>query len=424
MCQARVGSQQPSGGLLLAAVIGNIQTRVNCAQGERSEYISTHVVLWRLMCHAATSNNQTRQTGYRLLSASHVRLESVGRLTAIDLFAGAGGATAGMLLAGCDVRLAVECDPDAVATYSANFPGVHLLSELIETYTPSYIGDRAGVDPGTLGIISACPPCQGFSTLGKCNPDDGRNDYVLMVGALVAELRPKALIMENVPGLAHDGRFSRLKDLLHSLDYGVESWALDATELCVPQKRKRIVLLAVSGLADNEVTDPRTGYECRTWPLHPHTVRDVIGYWGRPKDDDELHRIRQLPDDILKRVQAIPHDGGSRSALPTSLQLECHKRLKGHGAASVYGRMAWGQPAPTITTRCTTPACGRFLHPEDDRPITLREAAAFQTFWPTFQWNGGVMSVARQIGNAVPVRLAWLLTRHVMDLIERVAGRP
>ena len=351
------------------------------------------------------------------------KLEGVERLTAIDLFAGAGGATAGMLLAGCDVRLAVECDPDAAATYSANFPGVHLLPDLIEAYTPSYICEKAGVEPGTLGIISACPPCQGFSTLGKCNPDDERNDYVLMVAALVSELSPKALILENVPGLYHDSRLTHLMELLENLGYGVQACVLRATQMCVPQQRRRLVLIAVSALGSGEVSDPRSHYHCSTWPSHPHTVRDVIDHLSPPTDDDRLHRIRQLPDDVLERVKAIPHDGGSRCDLPENLQLECHKRLTQRDARSVYGRMAWNQPSPTITTRCTTPACGRFLHPEEDRPITLREAAAFQTFWPTFQWKGGVMSVARQIGNAVPVRLAWLLTRHVMDLIERAEGR-
>jgi DNA (cytosine-5)-methyltransferase 1 len=347
----------------------------------------------------------------------------VDGLTAIDLFAGAGGATAGLLLADCDVRLAVECDKDAAATYSANFPGVHLLPELIETYTPSYILEKAGLQRGSLGIISACPPCQGFSTLGKCDPDDARNDYVLMVGALVAELCPRALILENVPGLDRDPRSSRLKALLQSLGYGVKSWVSDATEFCVPQRRKRFALIAVSGLTNDEIADPRSNYRCSGWPRHPHTVREVLDAVGPPTERDRLHTARKLPAAILDRVRAVPHDGGSRRDLPESLQLECHKRMSVHGAGSVYGRMAWDEPAPTITTRCTTPACGRFLHPEEDRPITLCEAAAFQTFSADFRWKGGVMSIARQIGNAVPVRTAQLLALHTIRLIELAEGR-
>ncbi|TEU00349.1 MAG: DNA cytosine methyltransferase, partial [Dehalococcoidia bacterium] len=350
-------------------------------------------------------------------------LDIVDNPTSIDLFAGAGGTTAGLLLAGCDVRLAVECDKDAAATYSANFPRVQLLPQPIETYTPSYILHKAGLHRGTLDIVSACPPCQGFSTLGKCDPHDDRNDYVQTVEALVEQLCPRALILENVPGLARDPRSSRLKASLHSIGYGVASWVLDATEFCVPQRRRRFVLIAVSGLTNAEILDPRSSYRCSDWPAHPHTVRNVLDRLGPPTDGDSLHVPRRLPPPILQRVRAIPHDGGSRSDLPESLQLECHKRLSQRGAASVYGRMAWQEPAPTITTRCTTPACGRFLHPQEDRPITLREAAAFQTFSPTFRWHGGVMSIGRQIGNAVPVRLAHLLTLHTIRLIALAQGR-
>ena len=345
------------------------------------------------------------------------------RPTAIDLFAGAGGTTAGLFLAGCDVRLAVECDKEAAATYSANFPRVRLLPKVIETYSPSYILQSARLQPGTLGIISACPPCQGFSTLGKRDPNDVRNDYALMVGALVEELRPRALILENVPGLDHDPRSSRLRALLRSRRYGVKSWVFDATQFCVPQRRKRFALIGVLGLSDEEISDPRPDYQCADWPPHPHTVRDVLDSLEPPNDGDALHVVRGLPPTILERVHAIPHDGGSRRALPESLQLGCHKRLGSRGAASVYGRMAWDQPSPTITTRCTTPACGRFLHPEEDRPITLREAAGFQTFQPTFRWKGGVMSIASQIGNAVPVRLAQVLAMHTVKLIALAEGR-
>lgn len=350
------------------------------------------------------------------------RMRSMESQTAIDLFAGAGGSSLGLTLAGCDVRLAVECDDDAAATYGANFPGVRLLPELVESYTPKRLLAEAGLDGGALTILSACPPCQGFSTLGKCDPEDPRNDYVLMVGALTADLAPKALIIENVPGLHGDVRSSRLKAELRGRGYGTGLWVLNATEFCVPQRRRRYVLLAVLGLPDEQVADPRSGYQCSDWPEHPHTVREVLAPVGQPGSRDDLHRTRRLPADVLARIRAIPPDGGSRWDLPESLRLECHKRLKNRSAGNVYGRMAWDDSAPTMTTRCTTPACGRFLHPEEDRPITLREAAAFQTFPSTYEWKGGVMSVARQIGNAVPVRLAQALALHALRLISVAQG--
>jgi DNA (cytosine-5)-methyltransferase 1 len=345
-------------------------------------------------------------------------------LTAIDLFAGAGGATAGLLLGGCDVRLAVECNRDASSSYAANFPAVKLLPNLIEAYTPSVIRNEAALGTDHPGIISACPPCQGFSTLGKCDASDQRNDYVSMVGALVEALSPGALIMENVPGLRDDSRCAELQNQLRDIGYGVNSWVLDATKFCVPQSRRRFILIAVAGLSDAEVTVPLAAYRCSDHPPHPQTVREMLERLEPPNASDPLHFVRRLPNEVLERVMAIPINGGSRDSLPERLQLPCHRRLGRKGARSVYGRMAWDQPAPTITTRCDTPACGRFLHPEEHRCITLREAAAFQGFWPSFRWSGGVLSIAKQIGNAVPVRLAWLLTRHVVELVRTAEGRP
>lgn len=345
------------------------------------------------------------------------------RITAIDLFAGAGGSTAGLVRAGCDVRLAVERDRSAAATYSANFPYVSLVPQAIEQYTADQILHQARLERGSLGIMSACPPCQGFSTLGNRNPGDDRNNYVNLVAALVEDLLPRAVIIENVPQLARDDRWSLLQDSLRRAGYGVNSWLVDAAAFCVPQRRRRLVLVAVLGLRDIDISDPRSTYNCEDWRRHPHTVRQVLQELGPPGDEDDLHRARKLPQQVLRRIKGIPPDGGSRCALPVRLQLECHKRMRYRHAANVYGRMRWDEPAPTMTTRCTTPACGRFLHPVDHRPVTLREAAAFQTFPPDFRWVGGAQSIARQIGNAVPVRLAHVLALHTLMLIELARAR-
>ena len=236
--------------------------------------------------------------------------------TAIDLFAGAGGTTTGLSLAGYDVRLAIECDRDAAETLSANFPETKVVPELIESYSPRRILREAGVRKGELDILSACPPCQGFSTLGKGDASDPRNDYVAAVGALAVALRPRAVLLENVPGLQRDTRLEQLEILLRGAGYGVGSWRLDASEFCVPQHRRRFILIAVAGHNDEEVLDPRTTYKCDGRSKHPHTVRDVIESLGPPGRDDPLHQARTLPRSVLERVKAIPHDGGSRAALP------------------------------------------------------------------------------------------------------------
>lgn len=340
------------------------------------------------------------------------------RPTAVDLFAGAGGATQGLIDAGFDVIGAVEFDTTAAQSYRLNHERTRLWERDIRQVSAAEVKRELELKTGELTLLKACPPCQGFSSLaeGRIQGDDPRNDLVNHTVRFVRALRPRAVLVENVPGLGRDRRSTELLTALSRMGYNARAYHVNAVEFGVPQRRKRLIILALRGTRaplpqSLTTTDPET----------PVTVRDAFRQLeAEVHADDPLGVHRILPDNVLRRVQAIPV-GGNRRDLPEHLQLECHKKLakeKKSGASGSYGRLHWDQPAPTMTTRCTTPACGPFLHPEEHRPITLREAAAIQTFPPDYKFAGTRGAVERQIGNAVPVRMAARIAGALLDSLE------
>lgn len=338
--------------------------------------------------------------------------------TAIDLFSGAGGATQGLFDAGFDVIGAIEFDSVAAESYRLNHPKVRVWEKDIREVPAIEVQRVLQLAKGELTLLKACPPCQGFSSLaeGRITGDDPRNDLVTHTVRFVRVLRPKAVLVENVPGLGRDRRSRELLDAFAKMGYNARSYQVNAVEFGVPQKRKRLIILALRGLRtilpeSLSVTDPET----------PVTVRKAFDELAvAVQSDDPLNTPRELSEQILRRVEAIP-EGGNRFDLPIDLQLECHKKLAKEGksgAAGSYGRLRWDEPAPTVTTRCTTPACGPFLHPRENRPITLREAAAIQTFPPTYKFSGTRGEIERQIGNAVPVRMASAIAATLLAAIS------
>lgn len=342
--------------------------------------------------------------------------------TAIDLFAGAGGATQGLKDAGIRVVAAIENDADAVRTYAANHPRVRLEPENIEGVDPVALRESLGLRLGDLFLITACPPCQGFSTLGLGNRDDPRNELVAQVSRYAEAFRPAVVLVENVPGLKTDHRFRALTDELESLGYQCRSYILDAAEFGVPQQRRRLIEIAVR--ADRQVEFPSDLHQ-----VIPAQFRDpapsALSVLTQADEivpsQDPLSRPRSHTRAVLKRIMAIPRNGG-RHDLPPKHRLKCHDRLDRHGASTVYSRIRTTGPAPTMTTRCTTPSCGRFIHPTKHRGITLREAALLQTFPASYGFVGTHQSVERQIGNALPVRLAEALGYAVQQLAAVAGG--
>lgn len=346
-------------------------------------------------------------------------------LRAVDLFSGAGGVTTGYKAVGIKVIAAVDTDAASRQTYAANHPDVRLFDDDLSVLAPHTLLARLKLTRGELDILTACAPCQTFSTMGAKHrkPDDPRNRLVERVAEFVDAFLPRAVVMENVPQLRDDERLLRVIGHLHRLGYGMWRSVVNAADFGVPQRRRRLVLIALRGWADDQIPRLTTHHPL----LAPYAVRRTVKHTfeqlkanGAAEDPLNIPRTK-YSSLVAQRIAAIPHDGGSRGSLSEELKLSCHKRLKtmSHAAGNVYGRMKWGEPSPTLTTRCVTPSCGRFLHPEEDRAITLREAACLQTFPPNYVFKGGTMAVQAQIGNAVPPRLAEAIAVVVSDALAK-----
>ena len=293
---------------------------------------------------------------------------------------------------------------------------------------PSTLLERLSLVPGEIDVLTACVPCQTFSTLGRKHrrSDDRRYRLVHRVGEFVAVLQPRAVIMENVPPLVRELRFKRFVARLRRIGYGVWFEVVDAADFGVPQRRRRLVMIALRGWRDAEVPVLYPGHRLLTKLATRKTVAQTLNLVeAEAKPDDPLAKPKTDHSPLVaKRIAAIPRDGGSRGSLPDELGLACHKSMRKTAAANVYGRMKLDDVAPTLTTRCTTPACGRFLHPLEDRAITLREAACLQSFPVDYVFKGGRMSIERQIGNAVPPRLAEAIAILVSDALRTLGKAP
>lgn len=331
------------------------------------------------------------------------------RPTAIDLFSGSGGLTLGLKHAGFRVIGAVDCDSLAAETFRTNHKDTMLWETDIQDLSVSEVSSRLGLRAGDLDLLAGCPPCQGFSSMrtlnGKRNVNDPRNELVFEFLRFIRELEPKAIMMENVPGLAGDHRLAAFCKEIKKLGYSPVCEILNAADFGVPQRRHRMVLLAGKyGKPNFAVPDPK---RC--------TVRDAIA--SLPPAGESNDCLHDLPEKrcarIMNLIKSIPKNGGSRKNIGAANQLDCHKRC--NGFKDVYGRMAWEDVAPTITGGCVNPSKGRFLHPECDRAITLREAALLQTFPMDyfFSLNRGKNSAAELIGNALPPEF---IRRHAIEI--------
>lgn len=343
---------------------------------------------------------------------ARIRNDSV-QPTAIDLFAGAGGASQGLRDAGFRVLAAVETDESAADTYAQNHKGTKLLRQDIKEVDTAQLRKELMLAPHELTLLNACPPCQGFSTLGAADADDPRNDLIAAVWPFVAVMRPRAIVLENVPGIRDDDRLVRLLRQARGAGYSAREYCVQAADLGVPQRRRRHLIVAISNARKTLPAD-FLDFLPDDVPVARSTVGPVFEASAQidPRADP-LHVGRTLRKQTKERVRAVPI-GGTRFDLPKSKQLACHKRLGQRNATGPYGRMKADQPAPTLTTRCTTPSCGSFIHPTEDRGITLREAALIQTFPLTYSFCGGYGSMERQIGNALPPRVAELLAVAVL----------
>jgi DNA (cytosine-5)-methyltransferase 1 len=225
--------------------------------------------------------------------------------------------------------------------------------------------------------------------------EDPRNDLITEFLRFVKGLRPFTIMMENVPAIIHYPLFKQVSDELSGLGYYIDFRVVNVADYGVPQRRKRFVMLG-SRLGPIEVARGN-GTKC--------TVRDAIGSLESvDKTSDPIHKIypKHSPK-VMDIIRRIPKNGGSRKDLPDEYILNCHKRV-GIGFNDVYGRLKWDDVSSTITGGCLNPSKGRFLHPEEDRCITAREAALLQTFPRDYKFPEDIAktALALMIGNALP----------------------
>jgi DNA (cytosine-5)-methyltransferase 1 len=328
-----------------------------------------------------------------------------------DFFCGCGGTSAGFRAAGLEIRLGIDIDPDAQRTFEANFPQALFLRRDIHELPVEVVEHHVVRAPDTVNLFCCCAPCQPFSRQNK-NPENRESEAGLLYefANFVEFCFPELIFLENVPGIQDldetVGPFSDFVSFLGHLGYSVTYDIIESKKYGVPQQRKRLILVA-SRLGPINLPTETHG------PGTPNPSYSTVWEWisnfppiaaGETHAVVPNHRAARLSETNLLRIRATPI-GGGRLDWPEELMLECHLG-EYHGHTDVYGRMHRDRPASGLTTRCISLSNGRFGHPEQDRAISVREAASIQTFADDFVFFGNLNSMARQIGNAVPVTLA------------------
>jgi len=345
-----------------------------------------------------------------------------GEPTALDLFCGAGGMSAGLADAGLRVAGAVDSWSVAVDTYRLNFPDHRAACLDLRGSSFEAVAAELGLE-GRPDVVVGGPPCQGFSIQRIGSDSDDRNNLVLEFARLVAEARPRLYLMENVLGLVGkrgQALVEAFTRYLRSQGYTVESIRANAAEYGLPQVRWRVFFYGWP------VGDPPFGFPPPTHAAGQfRTVWDAIGDLPSPPTEapaDPLHRRTKLSPTNLLRLKYIPPGGGFES-LPPELRVNCHKNGAARiGHRYVYGRLAPAAPAATITARFDSFTRGKFAHPFEDRNITLREGARLQGFPDDFEFRGTQEEIAALIGNAVPPPLAAVIGKGVAAYLRGEQG--
>ena len=326
--------------------------------------------------------------------------------------------TRGLLDAGIRVLAGVDICPDYRKTYEENNKNRYLeksISNITEDDVLQLIPDIYSADDV---LFVGCAPCQPFSKQRNLPEEHKDRKLLIEFGNIIARFRPAYVVVENVPGIKGKGIdvFQQFLSMLENCTYQYNYSVLNAKNFGVPQNRKRLVLIA-SRVAEVVLPEPLFDGEERPYK----TVADAIGGYpeiqaGQEHESIPNHKATMLSQKNLERIRATTHDGGSRTEWPRDLVLNCHKYRKS-GHTDVYGRMAWNCVSPTLTSKCCSLSNGRFGHPEQDRAISFREAAALQSFSDSYIFYGKSDSViARQIGNAVPVLLAKAIGKTVLKM--------
>lgn len=342
----------------------------------------------------------------------------------VDLFCGVGGLSHGLKQGGLNIIAGFDIDKTCEYAYTHN-NGAQFFDTDISKVTKEQVLSLFG--DSKIKVLAGCAPCQPFSSYAFKNKKKDPNKYDLLYqfGRLVEEVQPDIVTMENVPQIASFSLKNVLQDfvdLLENHHYHCSVKVVYCPDYGIPQTRKRLVLLA-SKFGDIKLISPTHSKDNYV------TVKDVIGDLppleaGETSDTDPLHRAKSLSPLNMQRIMHTPY-GGSWKDWPKELMLECHKSENGSSFGSVYGRMRWEKPAPTMTTQCTGLGNGRFGHPEQNRAITAREAALIQTFPQEYKFfadedHVSIVKASRYIGNAVPPQLGFVIAQSIIRHIEEI----
>jgi DNA (cytosine-5)-methyltransferase 1 len=351
-------------------------------------------------------------------------------LNCVDLFAGAGGFSLAARNAALHVRLAIEFDKHAAATYRANLckdssRPIVLAQDITELNATKTFRDV--FDHGDhCDLMLGGPPCQGFSThrINDAGVDDKRNDLIHTYFDFVRAFSPNVFLMENVPGMLWDRHKAALQRFY--VEGALAGYKLlkpvvvDARDYGVPQRRKRVFILGIrKGVDVGELTWPppvthgsETARKFNSDLLPWKSCKDVFAA-APANDPNNVHMTHS--DELIEAFRNTPINGGSRK--DSGRILDCHRNHDGH--KDVYGRIDPLRPGPTMTTACINPSKGRFVHPIENHGITVRQAARMQTFPDSYVFAGGLMAAGKQVGNAVPVELACRLIEHLVPILRR-----
>ncbi|MEK8018364.1 MAG: DNA (cytosine-5-)-methyltransferase [Candidatus Parabeggiatoa sp.] len=345
------------------------------------------------------------------------------KISVVDLFCGIGGFSYGLYKSGLKIDAGVDIDNSCQYAFEANCQSKFLF-EYIEKLTKEKI--NALYTKNDVKVLVGCAPCQPFSsyTFKGDKQKDRRWQLLYEFSRIINEVKPDIVSMENVPQLLNFKKAPVFKDFVSNLKKGgyfIWDNIIYAPDYGIPQKRKRLVLLA-SKFGNISLLPPTHT------PENYLTVRDAIAQLdkiksGESSPDDFFHKASKLSDKNLQRIrQSIP--GGSwKRDWDEDLKLACHKSSKGQTYVSIYGRMKWDEPSPTMTTFCTGIGNGRFGHPEQDRAISLREAALLQSFPMDYKFvenpeNFRFGNLSKQIGNAFPPKLGEIIGQSIIKHVK------
>lgn len=338
---------------------------------------------------------------------------------AAELMCGIGGATRGFLDAGIHVLRGFDIDDTCKKTYEENNKPAKFLNRDVQQLTAEELLAGTKLNAGDKFVLIACAPCQPFSRAGMKKPKNSKG-LASALADLIREVKPDFVFAENAPG------FQRLYPSIYreflkpflDLHYHYKCDVVNLKEYGVPQNRSRYLFIASH---DYEIDLPEKTHGNGEELLPYATVEDSIKKYPplRPGKENKTvanHLCCNLSETNLERLRHTPRNGGSRNAWPPHLVLECHRKNEGH--SDVYGRMKWGDVAPTLTCRCISISNGRFAHPTQNRGISVREAATLQTFKDNFIFYEPRSVAARHIGNAVPPRVASLVAKTIIETVR------